>query len=209
MTALDSATFPDWLNVSRETSETFGHFVELVAKWNPAINLVSKRSLADIWNRHVYDSAQLFCLIPATARHLVDLGSGGGFPGIILAIMAREAMPEMRVTLVEADQRKATFLSEAVRRLALPSTVAASRIESLAPQAADVITARALASLVTLCGLVHRHIDPGGVALIAKGALAESEVDEARPVWSFSVKRHASKSDEGATILAITDLRHV
>ena len=200
---------PDWLNVSRETLALLEQFAALVEKWNPAINLVSKRSIPEIWERHVLDSAQLFSYIPGLAKHHVDLGSGGGFPGVIVAILARDAMPDLHSTLIEVDRRKATFLSEAARQLALPVTIAVSRIETLPPQLADVVTVRALSPMTELCGLVHRHMGVNGIALIAKGAQAEDELAQARPVWSFDVERHPSKSDDGATVLAIRNLRHV
>lgn len=200
---------PDWLNVSRETLALLERFVGLVERWSPAINLVSRRSVPDLWERHVLDSAQLFELVPRTARTLVDLGSGGGFPGLVLAVLAQESHPELRVTLVEADLRKATFLSEAARQLSLRCNVIAERIETLSPQSADVITARALARLVTLAGHIDRHIHPDGVALLLKGAGVDAELLEARRLWSFSAERFASRSDSTGTLLAISDLRHV
>lgn len=209
MTVEEDKAIPAWLDVSRETLALLEQFVRLVEKWNPAINLVSRRSISEIWQRHVLDSAQIFPLLPESARHLVDLGSGGGFPGVVLAIMARDALPELRVSLVEADQRKATFLSEAVRQLSLRAVVVTERIEVLAPQHADVVTARALAPLVTLCGHLHRHLDPNGIALIAKGANVDIELAEASSAWSFTLRQFVSKSDMEAKILAISDLRHV
>jgi len=205
----DGKTIPDWLDVSRETLQRLEAFVALVEKWNPAINLVSRRSLSEIWDRHLLDSAQLFPMIPPGATHLVDLGSGGGFPGAILAILTLDAMPELHVTMVEADQRKATFLSEAVRKLELRGTVVAQRIEALPPQRADVLTARALAPLSTLCGHAERHLDRTGVALFSKGIHVEDEIADARRIWAFSETRIPSKSDRQATILTIRDLRHV
>lgn len=209
MTLLQGRTHPDWLDVSAETAGLLEKFVGMVEKWNPAINLVSRRSVPELWERHVLDSAQLFDFVPKQAHHLVDLGSGGGFPGLVLGILAHAAIPAMTVTLVEVDQRKATFLSEAVRNLGLTCSVLVQRIESVAPQRADVVTARALAPLVTLCGHVHRHMHPEGVALIAKGLRVEDELSEARKVWSFTATSVPSKTDENATILVIRDLRHV
>jgi len=200
---------PEWLDVSRETFAFLDQFFDLVVKWNPAINLVSRRSVPDLWDRHILDSAQIFSFIPGNARTLVDLGSGGGFPGIILAILAKECLPHLHVTLVEADQRKAAFLLQAVRQLSLRCSVVAQRIEALSPQSADVVTARALAPMQTLCGHVARHLHPAGLALVPKGAGTENEIAEALRIWSFSVTRTPSKSDDSGMILAITDLRHV
>lgn len=209
MTLRQDRVCPDWLDVTPKTLAQLDKFVGLVEKWNPAINLVSRRSVEGIWERHVLDSAQFFDLVPRDARHLVDLGSGGGFPGLVLSILAREAMPALKVTLVEADQRKATFLSEAVRHLELTCSVIVQRIEALAPQQAHVLTARALAPLAPLCGHLHRHLGENGVALIAKGLQVADEVSEAQKAWSFTATRHGSKTDSVSMILAITDLRHV
>lgn len=209
MTLHDAKVIPEWLDVSRETFALLDQFVHLVAKWNPAINLVSRRSVPDLWDRHIIDSAQIYSMIPGNARTLVDLGSGGGFPGIVLAILAKERLPQLDITLVEADQRKATFLMEAMRQLSLRCSVVAQRIEALVPQGADVVTARALAPMLALCGHVARHLHPAGLALIPKGAGVEDEIADALRVWSFSVTRTPSRSDDSGTILAITDLRHV
>lgn len=209
MTRSDALAAPAWLDVSRETLAQFGRFVALVEKWNPVINLVSKASLPDLWSRHLLDSAQLYALVPQTAQRLADLGSGGGFPGLVLAILARDARPSLHVTLIEADRRKSVFLSEAVRHLALNSTVMSERIEILAPLQADVVTARALAPLSALCGYAHRHLAPGGVALFAKGAHAGDELAEAQRHWRFTLTRADSKSDEKSSILILRDLKNV
>lgn len=209
MTHPGDVNVPDWLDASADTIDRLDQFVGLVRKWNPAINLVSKKSLPGLWDRHVLDSAQLFSQMPGAASHLADLGSGGGFPGMVLAILAAEKLPALRVTLVEADRRKATFLSEAARHLSLRCTVVAERIEDLPPLRADVLTARALAPLTGLCGFAHRHLAPDGLALFAKGAQVESEIAEARKSWSFRLNRVPSKSDQDATILSLCEIRHV
>lgn len=199
---------PDWLNVSRETFERLVCFVALVKKWNPAINLVSKASLAQVWQRHVYDSAQIFLLTPPGAMRWLDLGSGAGFPGMVVAILAQTALPDLRVTLVEADQRKATFLSQAVRDLAIPVTVMTQRIETMPPQNADVLSARALAPLSDLCGFAQRHLSTTGIALLHKGAHSSDEVKQAQKLWQFSLVRYPSRTDPAAAILAVRDVVH-
>lgn len=204
----DSTAAPDWLNVSRETLDRLDLFASLVQKWNPAINLVSKRSLPELWKRHLLDSAQLYGLIPKTARNLADLGSGGGFPGLVLAILAQEDRPDLLVTLVEADRRKAVFLSEVVRQLSLRSPVIVERIEVLAPLHADVVTARALAPLATLCGYAYRHLVPGGLALFSKGSQVQDELLEAQAAWSFSVSLVDSRCGDDSSILTLSDIRH-
>jgi 16S rRNA (guanine527-N7)-methyltransferase len=200
---------PDWLDVSRETMDRFDLLVALVQKWTPVVNLISKASSAQIWDRHVYDSAQVFSARPPESKTWVDLGSGAGFPGLVVAILAKEHQPGLQVTLVEADQRKATFLSQAVRLLGLSSIVIPERIETLEPQGADVVSARALAPLTVLCGYAHRHLAPGGLAVFLKGAQAAEEVLDARKAWRFDLIRQPSRTDPAATILELRDIAHV
>lgn len=200
---------PDWLAVSRETSERMEAFVALLLHWNQTINLISKGSAADLWPRHVLDSAQLMPHIPDAARALADFGSGGGFPGIILAIIAAEQRPQMRMTLIESDLRKAVFLTEACRKLGLTVTVLRERVESLPALQADVITARALAPLATLCAYAHRHLAPGGTALFLKGNSHPAEIAAARQSWSFDLTVHESRTEAGTAVLALKGIAHV
>lgn len=193
-------------SVSRETFEALEAFVALVQRWNPAINLVSKSALKDLWDRHIIDSAQLFSYCPAEAKSWVDIGSGGGFPGLVVALLAREAKPELRVTLVESDQRKATFLRQAAQTLGLMVTVLGKRIESIPPLEADVVSARALAPLVELLGFAYPHIRHDGVALFPKGARHAEELSEARKNWRFDLSLHPSLSDSAAAILEIRNI---
>lgn len=200
---LDEVKFPAWLNVSRETLETLLAYCALVEKWNPAINLISKSGIAEIWERHVIDSAQLIRQMPAQNGVWCDLGSGGGFPGIVLAILAKERCPETQMILVEADRRKSVFLSEASRQLNLSVNVKTQRIEDLEPQNVDVLTARALAPLSSLCGYAHRHLKPAGLAVFPKGATAEQEIADARKLWRFKCDALQSYTDPAALVLAV------
>jgi 16S rRNA (guanine527-N7)-methyltransferase len=194
------------LDVSRETFEELEAFVALVKRWNPAINLVSKSAAPHLWERHVIDSAQLFAFCPASAGSWVDIGSGGGFPGLVVAILAKEFLPNLRVTLVESDQRKATFLRQAIQSLGLTVTVMSQRIESIPPLEASVVSARALAPLDELLGLVKPHLCHDGVALFPKGARHATELTEARKIWRFGVTVHPSISDPAAAILEIRNI---
>lgn len=194
------------LDVSRETEARLDAFVALVAKWNPAINLVARSTLPEIWNRHVLDSAQVFDLAPQGARHWADLGAGGGFPGIVVAILAAERAPQIKITLVESDQRKAAFLREAIRATGVKATVCADRIESLNPLMADVLSARALAPLSQLLAHAERHLAPGGVAIFPKGATHGAELAESLERWRFSVQKHPSRTDPDAVLLRIGDI---
>ena len=209
MTAELSKIFPDWLDVSRETSERLAAFAALVQKWSAAINLVSKADLAQLWDRHILDSAQLFDLSPPEAASWADLGSGAGFPGIVIAILARQHRPKLQIHLIDSDLRKATFLGEAARRLDLTLQVHRCRIDSLAPLGADVVSARALAPMPVLCGLAQRHLAPTGVALFLKGANVAPELDACEGAWQMDAALLPSRTNGGGTIVKIRGLQHV
>ena len=200
---------PDWLDVSRETLVKLDHLLSLVEKWNPAINLIAQGSLAGAWQRHVLDSAQIFHFIPPLTRKVADFGSGAGFPGLVLAIMAQAALPSLRMTLVESDKRKATFLSQAVQQLGLSVTVLVDRAESVLPLFADVVTARALAPLDTLCGIAVRHLVLGGIAVFPKGGQAAKEIEEAAAHWDFQVHQAQSQTDPTGRILTLKSIQNV
>ena len=200
---------PDWLDVSRETLVKLDNLLALVEKWNPAINMVAPGSLADAWQRHVLDSAQVFQFIPPLTRRVADFGSGAGFPGLVLAIMAQAALPNLRMTLVESDKRKAVFLNQAAQQLGLSATVLTDRAEVLAPLGADVVTARALAPLATLFGIAVRHLGAGGVAVFPKGGQAAKELEEAAAHWNFQVDEAQSKTDPAGRILTLKSIQNV
>ena len=191
------------LDVSRETIDRLHAFADLTLKWTPRINLIAKGTVNEIWDRHIVDSAQLFLLAPDDFHHWVDLGSGGGFPGIVMAVIAAEKVPDARFTLIESDQRKATFLRTAIRELDLSATVLAERIESADPQAADIASARALASLDALMPLIRRHISDDGICLLHKGRQAAQEIADASQSWVFDLEERPSLTDPEARILAI------
>lgn len=196
-------------NWSSAAQEKLDQFQALVRQWNPAINLVSKSSLSDLAGRHIADSAQIFRLAPENSGHWVDLGSGGGFPAIVVAILAADNGNSTKFTLVESDMRKATFLRQAIRVLALQAEVINSRIEDIKPLSADVLSARALAPLSKLCGFAERHLAKAGVAIFPKGAQHEVEVAEARKTWHFELVPHQSMTDQRASVLMLRDIRHV
>lgn len=196
------------LDVSRETYERLQSFADLLEKWNPRINLVSKASLPDLWTRHIVDSMQVFRLAPP-AKKWVDLGSGGGFPGIIAAIMAAEYRPDTTFTLIESDQRKAVFLRSAARACDLKITVLSQRIESAPPQQANVISARALSDLTTLIGYAQRHAAPDCTMLFPKGKTWGKEVDDARATWNFDLEKVKSETEPEAVLLVIKGVSRV
>ena len=201
---------PSWLktDVSRETFERLEAYVALIEKWNPKINLVSKSSLPEIWDRHIWDSAQIFD-IAVEGSVWADFGSGGGLPGIVLAIFAKELRPDMQFYLVESDQRKCAFLRNAVREIGLNVKVHAERIEALDPIGASVISARALTDLNGLLEFVERHSAKNGVAILPKGETWEKEILQAQENWSFECEEITSKTNNDAAILKIKDFARV
>lgn len=202
----DATAFQADSSVSRETLDRLQTYVDLLGRWNKAINLVGKGTLADAWRRHILDSAQLVDLLPPALpdrpRRIVDLGSGAGFPGLVLAIMGAG-----EVHLIESDQRKATFLREVIRRTQAPATVQAQRIEAVRDLAADVVTARALASLTELVGLAQPFLAPGTVCLFPKGGEVARELTEAEKAWRLAVERFPSQSDPRGTLLRVEVLQ--
>ncbi len=182
--------------------------VALLRKWNPAINLVAPSTLADAWNRHIVDSARLADLVPAPP-HWADLGSGAGFPGLVVAILLQERSPETRVTLVESDGRKAAFLRTAAQTAGASATVLNARIEAAPPLEAQVVSARALAPLHRLLPLAQRHLAPGGTCLFPKGARVAEELASVAGTWSFGLVRHPSPGPDGGEVLEIRNPRHV
>jgi 16S rRNA (guanine527-N7)-methyltransferase len=173
-------------------------FAALVEKWSQKINLVSKGDLAVLWARHIQDSLLLVPYIPAGTDRAIDLGSGAGFPGLVLAI--ETGIP---FTLIESDARKAAFLKEAARELAAPVTVLNTRIETGKPIPAPLITARALAPLDRLLALATPHLAPGGVCLFPKGRTWQSELTAASRVWQMEAEPLSNKFDAQACILRL------
>lgn len=177
-------------------------YAELLTKWQRTLNLVGPKTLPDLWQRHVLDSGQLHAHLPPGAGTLVDMGSGAGFPGLVLAIMGGPA-----VTLIEADQRKAAFLREAARVTEAPVEVRAERLERTAKVPVDVVTARALAPLVDLLAWSDGFVAPTTTCLFLKGAAVEGELTDAAAGWMMTVTRHASLSHAEGVVLELTDVR--
>ena len=193
-------------NVSRETIETLERFAELTRKWNPSINLIAKSTVSELWERHIIDSVQLYQFAPEPVIHWLDIGSGGGFPGVVMSIIAAEKSPSTRFTYIESDQRKATFLRNAVRELDLKAGVIADRVELTLPQSADVISARALSALSDLFPHILRHLAPSGIAILPKGKTYQQEIQHAQSDWHFEVQSHQSMTDAQARILVVKDI---
>lgn len=201
--------FLDDYDVSRETFDRLVHYESLLHKWNPVINLVSKSSVPHIWLRHFSDSAQIYQLRPSKPCHWVDLGSGGGFPALVLSIIALELNPVDRFTLVESDVRKVAFLQTVIRELGLNASVIAQRIEKIQPLKADVLTARALTSLSQLLDYACNHLRSDGIALFLKGESYKSEITHALGLWNFEVDEITSKTNPAAAMLKIGGISRV
>ena len=197
------------VNVSRETFEELQQFADLVRKWTPKINLISPATIPELWERHIVDSAQIYRFAPESYKKWVDIGSGGGFPGIVMAIIAKTQQPDASFVLIESDQRKATFLRTAARELNLRVTVLAERIENAAVQGADVVSARALSTLSTLLPLIERHINSDGQAILHKGKKAGEEIADARQNWRFDLEEFSSLTDLGGQILIVKGISRV
>lgn len=197
-------------DVSRETLSRLQAYADVLAKWQAKINLVGSATLPDVWQRHFLDSAQLYPLLPKQARVVTDLGSGAGFPGLVLAIVAEAAGRDIQWHLVESDARKAAFIAEAARvaRIAGAVKIHPVRAEGLGGRmGADVITARALAPLEKLLEYAQPLVKPDGLCLFLKGEKVEDELTVARQRWAFLLERHPSLSDPAGVILAIRGLK--
>jgi 16S rRNA (guanine527-N7)-methyltransferase len=206
--------FQGFADVSRETLADFETYAALIAKWQTKINLISPTTLDTIWDRHFADSAQIFPLLDPGWARIVDLGTGAGFPGLVLALMAKGRGWKTRFHLVEADGRKAAFLVEAAIALGIMNLtvqIHAVRAEILAASplagTADAVTARALAALPDLFAHAAPLLRPDGVCLFLKGARADEEIAAAAAAgWRFEVSRHDSRLPGDGTILAISRL---
>ncbi len=205
---IGSEEFRREFGVSRETLERLTVYVELLTRWTRKINLVAPSTLSEIWSRHIADSAQVWSLRPENARSWIDLGSGGGLPGLVIGAMAAEAAPDMDLTLIESDQRKAVFLRTAAREMGLEMRVIAARIETLSGEY-DVISARALAPLTKLLSYAAPLAHPGTICLFHKGASAESELTEARRDWHIEARRTPSRVDPRSQIIEIQEFSRV
>ena len=191
--------------VSRETLGRLEVMVETLLRWQKAINLVGRATLDDVWTRHVLDSAQLAPLIPATTKSLADLGSGAGFPGLVLATLRSE----LDVTLIESDARKSAYLSEAARKMGLPKQpkILINRIEAAPPAQADVVTARALAPLGQLLTWADRHRANPAICLFHTGKDWRAELTGAMKDWEIECTPQPSVTDRDAVILRIGSYR--
>ncbi len=202
--ALEPQDFTALYPVSCETLERLSAYAAILGEWSLRFNLVGRESLADLWRRHILDSAQLVPLLPPSCRSLIDLGSGAGLPGLVLAILGVPG-----VELVEADSRKCAFLFEAARVAGAAVRIHDTRIEAMPPMPFDIVTARALAPLHRLLPLAARFEGPQTRFLFLKGERAREELTRARKAWTMTLACHKSRSDPRGVILELRQVfRH-
>ena len=191
-------------DVSRETLIRLEAYVELLAKWQKAVNLVGPSTLKDVWRRHILDSLQLMPYSSAQSASALDLGSGAGLPGLVLAIAGGKGM-----TLVESDARKVAFLREAARVTETELEVFHGRIETLLARKVDLVTARALTSVAGLLGYTWPYLRPGGRCLFLKGRGVDDELKAAESLWEMRVTKYPSRTAPDGVILQLEGIRHV
>lgn len=192
------------VNVSRETTEKLVEYRDLLIRWTKSINLISPNTVNDAWQRHIVDSAQLLPLAPADWRTWIDLGSGGGLPGVVVAILDQR---QRSITLIESDLRKCVFLKTVSRTLDLNITVQNARIEKVDIPHADVVSARALAHLTSLLEYSSRLLQPNGTALFLKGQSFKDELEEAKNSWHFEAESFQSITNAPSALLRLTGLQ--
>ena len=191
------------LDVSRETIDSLNVYVDILKKWNTTINLVSKDSIKDVWNRHILDSAQLFKFVKYDAKKWLDIGSGAGFPGLVIAVLAKGRFPNLQVILIESDKRKCVFLNEVVRELDLNVKTVSKRIEDCPPQDADIISARALTQLEKLLSYFIYHGNFKCKGLFLKGKNTKNEMELIKNIEMFQIKLSASKVDKAGYLIEV------
>ena len=191
------------LNVSRETLNGFYEYETLLSKWNEKINLVSKNTLVDIWERHFLDSGQIIKHVEVSGKRWVDVGSGAGFPGLVVALLLRDRKIDCDLVLVEKNPKKGFFLKEVIRKLNLSVEVVNDNIETLEPLNADILTARAFSELNNLIEIAFRHRKKEGICLFLKGENYRIELDKTLNYWFFDYDIVDSLSSSSGKIIRV------
>lgn len=192
------------IDVSRETCDKLDAYVALLARWQKAQNLVAPSTLQDVWSRHIADSAQIFSY-GQTYKNWIDIGSGAGFPGLVIAILL-SGTEGARVDMIESNQKKVAFLRAVIRETGAPARVHAGRIEKVLAnwnEPVDVVSARALASLDQLCDFAAPLWPRGTRGLFHKGVQVDREIEEASQNWMLDLVKHQSVVDEQGCILHV------
>ena len=190
-------------NVSRETLNSFCEYQTLLAKWNKKINLVSKNTLANLWERHFLDSGQIINHVDASGKRWVDVGAGAGFPGLVVALLLRDRKIDCDMILVEKNTKKVFFLNEVIRKLNLNVKVVNKNVESIESLNADILTARAFSELKNLVELALFHRKERGVCLFLKGENYRFELDKTLNYWFFDYDVFDSLSNSSGKIIRV------
>ena len=191
------------LNVSRETLNCFYEYKTLLSKWNEKINLVSKNTLLEIWERHFLDSGQIIKHVEASGKRWVDVGSGAGFPGLVVALLLRDRKIDCNLVLVEKNPKKGFFLNEVIRKLNLNVEVVNDNIYTLEPLNADILTARAFSELNNLIKIAFHHKKKEGMCLFLKGENYMVELDKTLNYWFFDYDVVGSLSSYSGKIIRV------
>ena len=194
-------------NVSRETIDELKKYEALVKEWNTKFNLISKSTVDKVWERHILDSLQLCPFFDEKEGVLIDFGSGAGFPGIVIAIVAKEKFPNLKINLVESITKKATFLNVVKEALNLDINVINDRIENIKSLKADFITSRAMASLDKLLNYSKPFCLKSTNLIFPKGEKWKEELEEAKKKWCFNFKTIDSQTNKDSCILYISNVR--
>ncbi len=203
---MNREAFRTAFDVSRETMERLDLYAALLQKWSRAINLMGPTETDSLWERHIADSGQLVNHAPVSAASWLDLGTGAGLPGLVVATMLQQSERNTRFVLLDADKRKAAFLREASRQMSVPVEVVAERAEDVKVQAFDVVSSRAYAPLPRLMRDAVPFVGETTTLLLHKGRSATTEIEAAKQQWSFDVNSHPSITDPEGAILQINNL---
>ena len=194
------------LNVSRETIDSLCEYESMLSKWNSKINLISKNTFTDIWNRHFLDSGQIIKHVDASRKRWVDVGSGAGFPGLVVALLLRERKIDCELILVEKSTKKVFFLNEVIRKLDLKVKVINDDIGTIDPLRADILTARAFSELNNLIQIAHVHRKASGICLFLKGENYRFELDKTLNYWFFDYDVFDSLSNPSGKIIRVKNI---
>lgn|SRR5574344_696735 len=196
-------------DVSRETYQKLSAFVALLTEWNFKLNLVSKNSMPEVWTRHILDSIQLIKHIDSNTKNIVDIGSGAGFPAIVLAIVLQEKNPAIKLKLVESITKKTVYLKDICEKLGLNNVeVLNTRVENYDFTDVDLITARAVASLDVLCQYCHKIGNSKTSMLLLKGKTYAEENQEAQKKWTYKLEVLPNHYSDDGVILKLSNLRY-
>jgi len=197
-------------NVSRETFDKLTKYVNILLKWQTKVNLISPNTVGDVWKRHILDSVQVITMIKLqdkSKKSIYDIGSGAGFPGLVEAVFLGDS--GYNINLVESDNKKSIFLKEVVRECGLRATVHNLRIESVSKNCADIVTARALSSLLKLIDYSLPLLKTDGEAVFHKGKKVEEEIVEAKEKYRFEYELIDSRTEDEAKIIRLWNIEKI